>query len=240
MAIDIETAPAALEEDRLVLRFSLAQRIQHVVMITSMLVLLLTGVGLLFHDSWWAAWLIRMEGGIEARGYIHRVSAVVLMLVSLWHACQVVFTRGGHDEFLRLLPRRKDWRDFIHTMRFNAGKAESPPAFGKYSFAQKFQYNGVVVGSVLMIVTGLLLWFENVSMAVLPKWAIDLTFIVHGYDGVLAFIVLFLWHLYNVHLNPRVFPMDKVWLTGRISLRELKERHYLQYLEMQQEEPTAT
>ena len=239
MAIDATQGPPVVEDDQMVERFTLVQRIQHMLMIVSMLVLLLTGVGLLFHDSWWAAWLIRLEGGMEARGWIHRASAVVLVVLSAWHACQVVFTRRGHGEFLRLMPALQDVRDFFQTMRFNAGKADRPPAFGKYSFTEKFQYNGVVVGTIIMIVTGLILWFETVSMAVMPKWAFDLTLIVHGYEGVLAFIVLFLWHLYNVHLNPRVFPMDKVWLTGKTTMKELRERHYLQYLEIHEKEHPA-
>lgn len=239
MAIEVGSAPPVVDDDQLVQRFTVTQRVLHVLTIASMLVLLLTGIGLLFHDSWWAAWLIRLEGGMEARGYLHRASAVVLMLVAAWHACQVIFTRRGHEEFLRLLPGAKDARDFLQAMRFNAGRAERPPVFGKYSYTEKFQYNGVVVGTLLMIVTGLLLWFENVSMAVMPKWVIDVTLIVHGYDGVLAFIVLFLWHLYNVHLNPRVFPMDKVWITGKTTMKELRERHYLQYLELTGKESEA-
>jgi cytochrome b subunit of formate dehydrogenase len=239
MAIDVTPASLVVEDDQVVERFTIAQRVQHALMIVTMLVLLLTGIGLLFHESWWAAWLIRLEGGMEARGYLHRVSAVMLMALALWHACQVIFSRLGHEEFMKLLPRRQDLRDFIQTMRFNAGKADQPPVFDKYSFTEKFQYNGVVAGTIIMTVTGILLWFENISMAVMPKWVIDVTAIVHGYDGVLAFIVLFLWHLYNVHLNPRVFPMNKVWLTGKITLKELRERHYLQYLEIRGKETPA-
>lgn len=239
MAIDVKTAPPVVEDNEMVVRLTVIQRIQHALIIVTMLVLLLTGIGLLFHESWWAAWLIRLEGGMTARGYLHRTSAVILMLLALWHACHVIFTRRGHEEFLLLLPRAQDLRDFIHTMRFNAGKADRPPVFGKYSFTEKFQYNGVMVGTIVMIITGLLLWFENISMAVMPKWAFDVTALIHGYDGVLAFIVLFLWHLYNVHLNPRVFPMNKVWLTGKITMKELRERHYLQYQEIKGKETTA-
>lgn len=235
MAIDVEAKVPKLEEDQWVERFSLVQRIQHVLLMVTLLVLFFTGAVLLFHNSWWAAWLIRLEGGMEARGLIHRSAAVVLMFLAAWHACQVIFTRKGHEEFLQLLPSRKDVKDFIQMARFNAGKTDEPPAFGKYGYTEKIQYNGVVLGSLIMIVTGLLLWFEDISMAVMPKWAFDLTVLIHGYDGVLAFIVLFLWHLYNVHLNPRVFPMNRVWITGKISMKELKERHQLQYLELQKE-----
>jgi formate dehydrogenase gamma subunit len=239
MAVRVESAPPVVEDDQLVERFTVTQRVLHVLTMFTLLVLLLTGIGLLFHESSWAAWLIRLEGGMEARGYLHRTSAVVLMTLAVWHACQVVFTRRGHDEFMRLLPKGKDVRDFVQAMRFNAGKTDRRPVYGKYSFTEKFQYNGVVIGSILMIITGLLLWFENISMAVLPKWAIDVTLIVHGYDGVLAFLVLFLWHLYNVHLNPRVFPMNKVWLTGKITVKELRERHFIQYQELTGKEQQA-
>ena len=235
MAIDVDEGGQATGDDQWVERLTLSQRVQHFLIFVTMMVLLLTGVILLFHESWWAAGLVRLEGGMAARGLIHRTAAVVLMFLAVWHGCQVIFTRWGHEEFMLLKPTLQDVRDFAHMMRFNIGKAQEPPPFGKYGYAEKVQYSGVVVGSLIMIVTGLLLWFENVSMAVLPKWIIDVATIVHGYNGVLAFIVLLLWHLYNVHLNPRVFPMNSAWLTGKISVRELRERHYLQYQEMREE-----
>ena len=235
MGVEAEGSRRVVEDDRWVERLTLSQRVQHFLIFITMMVLLLTGVILSFHDSWWAAGLVQLEGGMAARGLAHRTAAVVLMLLSVWHACQVIFTRWGHEEFMRLKPTLQDVKDFVHMTRFNLGRVQEAPLFGKYSYAEKVQYSGVVVGSLIMIVTGLLLWFENVSMAVLPKWVIDVASIVHGYNGVLAFLVLLLWHLYNVHLNPRVFPMDRVWLTGKISVRELRERHYLAYLEIEEQ-----
>ena len=89
------------------------------------------------------------------------------------------------------------------------------------------------MGLAMMILTGFILWFETLSMAIMPKWVIDVTFVAHGYEDLLAFLVLFLWHMYNVHLNPSVFPMDKTWITGKISLEDLKEKHYLEYQEIE-------
>jgi hypothetical protein len=45
----------------------------------------------------------------------------------------------------------------------------------------------------------------------------------------LIFVVLFVWHIYDVHISPDVFPMSTVWLTGKISKDKLKENHPLEY-----------
>jgi hypothetical protein len=42
-------------------------------------------------------------------------------------------------------------------------------------------------------------------------------------------VILFLWHLYNVHLHPSVFPMNPAWLTGKVSVEWLREEHPLEY-----------
>jgi hypothetical protein len=39
--------------------------------------------------------------------------------------------------------------------------------------------------------------------------------------------------MYNVHLSPAVFPMSRIWLTGKISRQEMMEQHPLEYEELQ-------
>lgn len=214
------------------IRFSPSFRIQHIILFTSLIVLSVTGLSLMFHNNWFAALIIRLEGGIEMRGTIHRLAAIALIAVSIYHIICIVFTESGHKEFMKLKPKGKDFRDFLQTLKFNLGLSDEAPVFEKFDYIQKFQYGGVVVGLAMMIFTGFILWFETQSMAVVPKWVIDVTLVVHGYEGLLAFLVLFLWHLYNVHLNPTVFPMDRTWITGKISLKDLKEKHYLEYEEV--------
>ena len=210
-------------------RLSLSLRIQHIVLMTSMIVLLLTGLVLKFHGNAFSVWLIRLEGGILFRGLIHRAFAIVLILLSVYHMAWVTFTEDGHRELMAITPGRRDFSDFLKKLAFNLGLSNDLPKFDKYDYLQKFQYWGVVAGTAVMIFTGLILWFVNESMAVLPKWIIDLTLIVHGWDGVLIFIVLFLFHMYNVHLNPEVFPMSMTWLDGKISPDRLKHEHRLEY-----------
>jgi hypothetical protein len=81
-----------------------------------------------------------------------------------------------------------------------------------------------------MILTGLVLFMKKIEMGMLlPKWLWDITFIIHGAEGLIIFIVLFVWHIYNVHINPDYFPMQKTWLNGKISEDELKEKYPLEY-----------
>lgn len=210
-------------------RFTINERLQHIILFVSLIVLALTGLALKYHNTWFGAFLIRFEGGIEARGWIHRSAAILLMALGVYHCFYVVFSERGHRELMLIVPRIKDIRDFISAVLASFGLRNSFPRYDKYGLVEKVQYWGATLGSFIMIITGLILWFETQSMAVLPKWVMDITTVVHGYEGVLIFLVLFLWHMYIAHINPRNFPMSRTWLTGKISLDRLKEDHPLEF-----------
>lgn len=212
-----------------VLRFSLNERIQHLVLMACILVLIVTGLSLRFVDTAFGQAIITLEGGMASRGVLHRVASVGLILLWIYHALYVVFTERGHNQLMAICPGIQDFRDLAKTMRFSLGAAAEDARFGRFDFRQKFQYWAVAFGATTMSLTGLVLWFESESMAVMPKWVIDLTQIVHSEEGLLIFVVLFLWHVYDTHLRPGVFPMDRTWLTGKLTVEELRKRHPLEY-----------
>jgi cytochrome b subunit of formate dehydrogenase len=210
-------------------RMNLAERIQHLVLIVTFLLLVLTGLPLFFYEFKLFRWLIPSEAAFQVRGIIHRLAAVGLIGVVVWHIGYTLFTRRGRRNFKELRPRFKDFRDalelFGHNLgltRFMEGKGlfpkffkkhpnwlfERPPLFGRYNFIEKFEYWAVAWGSLVMILTG---------------------FFIHGYEAILAFLSIIIWHMYSVHFNPEVFPMSKIWLNGRISGHELRTLHPLEY-----------
>jgi hypothetical protein len=44
----------------------------------------------------------------------------------------------------------------------------------------------------------------------------------------MAFLVVIVWHIYNAHLNPDVFPFDWSIFTGKISRHRMIEEHPLE------------
>ena len=210
-------------------RFTLNERTQHALLMGSTLTLLITGFSLLFHDLPIGRWLLWLEGGVAGRGLIHRWAAVVLMTVCAYHVAYILFTERGHAQFMHMRPRSQDVRDFLQVIRMNLGQPVERPAFDWFDYRQKFQYWAFAIAGATMVLSGLVLWFATQAMAVMPKWVFDLLAMLHGRESVVIFLLLFVWHLYDVHLRPEVFPMDWSWITGRISPSDLKARHRAEY-----------
>jgi len=223
-----------------VLRFTVGERVQHWALLVTLTVLALTGLALFAHGTWLGRTLIALEGGMEARGTLHRVFAVALMALAAWHFLYTVFTERGHRQLMELLPRGRDFADAAGLVAYYLGRRASPPEFGRYTPLQKLQYWGAGLGSLLMIFTGLLLWFHTQTMAVVPKWVVDVTAIVHGYEGLILFLLLFGWHLYIVHLSPGNFPMQRTFLTGRIDRARMWREHRREYRELFGDAPPGT
>jgi len=217
------------EESRQVLRFSLNERLQHLVLMVCTILLVISGLSLRYADTAFGHAIIDLEGGIEGRGLLHRVTAAVLMALSMYHALYVVFTERGHRQLMAMVPGWRDLRDLITTLKYNLGAVEAPPRADHFDFRQKFQYWAVALALWSMVITGVLLWFETEAMAVMPKWVVDVALAAHSGESLLVFLVLFVWHFYDTHLRPGVFPMDRTWLTGRLTMTELGKRHPLEY-----------
>jgi cytochrome b subunit of formate dehydrogenase len=218
-----------------VVRMSVMFRVQHLVLMVTLVVLALTGFALMYHENWLAQTLIRLEGGVLYRGFLHRMAACLLMAQLVFHAYYMLFTREGKKELGDFFLGRRDFADFLQAIRYNLGTAAEYPRFGKYGYKEKFQYWGATIGIFLISVTGVILWAETYSMRFLPKFVLDITLIVHGYQGLLAFVILLFWHLYNEHLNASVFPMNPAWLTGRVEADWLRREHPLEYEKLKQE-----
>lgn len=218
-----------VEQQRCYVRMTLNQRIQHIVLMLSFFTLVITGLPLTFPDAPGSSAVVRLLGGFTTRSLIHRGAAVVLILLSIYHVFYMLLSKRGRMELKALTPRLDDLLDAVDMIKFYLGFSRRIPLFDRYNFIEKFEYLALAWGSVIMIASGFVLWWEEGAMRILPKWALDVARVVHSYEAILAFLAIIIWHFYHVHLNPEVFPMSRVWLDGRISEHELRELHPLEY-----------
>jgi cytochrome b subunit of formate dehydrogenase len=130
----------------------------------------------------------------------------------------------------QLMPKIRDVTDLWAVVRYNLGLSRERPTFAMFNYAEKVEYWAFVWGTVVMTVSGLLLWFVNFTLRYFPKWFTDAATAVHFYEAVLATLAILLWHFYFVIFDPDVYPMDRTWLTGKTSavhLRETRPQYYL-------------
>jgi formate dehydrogenase gamma subunit len=197
---------------------------QHSLLLIAFLFLITTGFALRFSDSWWSGFLFGREGGFPLRHLIHRISAVVLVLLSVAH---LFYLRGGRGrEFVRqIIPSLEDLTQFRQMIRYNLGTSNERPRFGRFSFGEKFEYWALVWGMIIMTTTGFMLWFDDYVVKILPKIALDVMRVIHYYEAWLATLSILIWHLYSTVFNPKLYPMNPSWLTGEMPIEQYRHEH---------------
>jgi cytochrome b subunit of formate dehydrogenase len=188
---------------------------QHVLLMVSFIVLVITGFALRYGDKGMTRYLFGWDHGFEVRGIIHRVAAVVLIISTVWHVFYLL-THRGKRFFRDMLPTISDFKQFFQKMLFNLGLSKTEPKFGRFSYVEKVEYFALIWGNVVMILTGILLWFDNFFIGLLPKGFLDVALVIHFYEAILATLAILIWHLYATVFNPHVYPMNPSWLTGNM------------------------
>ena len=111
------------------------------------------------------------------------------------------------------------------------GKA-SKPKFARFNYGEKAEYWAVVWGTIIMGLTGLMVWFKVEVFGFLPRWVIDVALSIHFYEAILATLAIVVWHFYNVIFDPDVYPLNWALVDGKVSEEYYKEEHELDYEQM--------
>jgi formate dehydrogenase gamma subunit len=209
---------------RPVLRMSLSQRWQHAVLALSFITLAITRFALKFPDSG----LAKMLGSSEpVRRWIHRIAGIVLLLTGLYHLIHILTTKEGRRLVKDLFPVKKDLADLRCAVRYLAGLSEEKPKIGRFGYAEKIEYWAVLWGTIIMGVTGLMIWFKLDVTRFLPRWIVDVALTIHYYEAVLACLAIVVWHFYHVIFDPDIYPLNTACWNGRVSEEWQKHEHPL-------------
>ncbi len=212
-----------------VVRFSKKQRIEHFVVMTTFVLLALTGFPQKFHDAGVSRFLVRVFGGLDGARLVHRVSGFVFAALTFFHLAAAILGTLQHKMKMTLVPDRQDFRDAVQQLRYYLGITDQEARFDRFDYRQKFEYWGLVLGGLVMIGTGFVLYFPMAVARFLPGELIPAAKVAHSNEGLMAFLVVITWHIYNAHLAPGIFPFDPAIFTGKISLERLRHEHRREY-----------
>ena len=228
---------------KLYVRMTKAERLQHWGLLVSFTLLVFTGFMLKFPDSWWVRLIREIGGGgervFELRGLIHRISAVIMIVTALYHVYYVIFTQRGRQFIKDMLPNLKDAADVRDAVKYYLGISDKRPRFDRFSYIEKAEYWALIWGTTVMVLTGLLLWFNTFTVGRFTLLGIDVATLVHYYEAILATLAILVWHMYFSIFNPDVYPMNLSWLFGTITEEEMEEEHPVELDRILSEEEKA-
>jgi cytochrome b subunit of formate dehydrogenase len=210
--------PAAPAQPSGEIRMFPFERLQHALLAVSFGVLVWTGFALKYPEQWWAWPLVAWESRWPVRGIVHRTAGVVLIAVAIVHLLSLILNRGLRRHWISLLPGRRDVVEGARSFSYNLGMGARRPPVSSHSYIEKLEYWAVVWGTLVMALTGVMLWANTLMLRWLPKSWLDVATSVHFYEAVLASLAILVWHFYSVIFDPEVYPMDTAWLTG-VSVR---------------------
>jgi cytochrome b subunit of formate dehydrogenase len=205
-------------------RMTTNQRWQHLILLSSFIILVITGFALKFPDTWFAHVL---GMGEHWRGLIHRVAGVILIGAGIYHVVYLAKAREGRRLIRDLAPGPKDAFDAIYTMMYYLGLRSEKPKFGRFNYAEKAEYWALVWGTALMGLTGIMIWAKVWVGDTLARWWVDIATAVHFYEAILATLAILVWHFYQVFFDPDVYPMNWAWWDGKMPVEHYRHEHEL-------------
>jgi len=230
----VQTDGLLHEQDPYYQRWTAMWRIAHLAFATCIIILLITGMSLLYADSLWAPLVQKAFGGPQVTGTVHRTFALCFVAIFFAHLAYVVVRIGRNWRTFKwfgpysLIPNLQDLKDAVGMFKWFFGIGPRP-MFDRYTYWEKFDYWAPFWGVTIIGVSGAILWFKEVAAKFLPGWAFNVATIFHGEEAFLAAGFLFTVHFFNNHWRPEKFPLDVQMFTGAMPLEEFKRDHMVEY-----------
>jgi len=211
-------------QSRAYLRFPFSDRVQHLVMLLSFTALAVTGLVQKYPLNSVSLFIVRLWGGVENIRATHHVAATMLMLIAIYHLISMGYKVFVLRQRMTMLPSLQDIKDAWMAFTYNIGLGKSRPQMGRYTFEEKAEYWALIWGTVIMGLTGFMMWNPLATVKLLPGDFIPAAKAAHGAEALLAVLAIIVWHMYGVHLKR----FNKAMWTGQLSEEEMLHEHPLE------------
>jgi len=215
------TKPTGDSKTKTYTRFDKVQSVQHIIFLISFSVLGFTGLPQRYMLSPISIGFFNLFGGIENVRLIHHTSAIVMMIVSVFHVLEVFYRVFVLRTPISMIPWINDAKHVYDDVIYYLGRRKHKAYYGRYSYAEKAEYLAVLWGTVVMGLTGFMMWNPISTLRFLPGEAVPAAKAAHGGEAVLAVLAIILWHFYHVHIKH----FNKSIFTGKLSREEMEHEH---------------
>ncbi|HSB65893.1 MAG TPA: cytochrome b/b6 domain-containing protein [Anaerolineales bacterium] len=202
-------------------RFDISQRIEHIVFLLSFSLLGFTGLIQKFSNNQISDTLIFILGGIEKVRIIHHYSAIVMMIVSGYHVLVLAYKVFVLRVRWSMLPVIEDIQHLFQDVLYFFGFRKHRAYYGRYNYAEKAEYLAVVWGTIIMGLSGFMMWNPLSTTRLLPGDFIPAAKAAHGAEAILAVLAIIIWHFYHVHIKH----FNKSMFTGKLNRTEMMHEH---------------
>jgi cytochrome b subunit of formate dehydrogenase/mono/diheme cytochrome c family protein len=213
-----------MSAEKIYQRFDVARRIEHLLLVISFSLLGFTGLPQKFPTLGISQFFTNLFGGIETIRIIHHISALVLAVLTMYHFVVMIYKLYVERKAPTMAPGPKDVVDGVQSILHNLGFRKEAPRMGRYNFIEKLEYWAMIWGTLVMGLTGFMLWNPIFTAKYLPGVIIPAAKMAHGWEAVLAVAAILLWHFYTVHLRSWNWSMIK----GHMTHEQMEEEHVLE------------
>lgn len=227
-------------------RFSGSQRLQHAILVVLFVILCLTGLPLKFPESEFSQAIFELLGGISVAPIIHRVAGVSMLIGFALHVSWILYDvkksvnekneKGAKAFFTELtsrpmIPRPSDLKELIAYAKYVFYISPHKPNYGRFCWKEKLEYLGLFWGITLLGITGFLLWGETVFTRHVPGWLLNIAYLAHTYESILALAHIALVHIPEVIGRPGMSLVSSMVIDGKISPLAQGEEHGAEVIE---------
>ena len=203
-------------------RFTILQRIFHLLLMISFLIQAATGVGRMYIETSFGQTLVAPFGGFYGALSVHKWVGIFMIALFVVHLIYlfVLLLRPGRGSIRgadSIIPGLRDFKPVFQHIGWMFG-IKKHPRFERWGYWEKFDYWAVFWGMIILGGTGLILYNPLTSSGIMPGWALNVAFWVHRIEAILAIGHVFIIHFAIAHLRKLHFPMDKAIFTGRAGL----------------------
>jgi len=231
MAAVTKTISLERASEEKITRFDIHQIIQHVGLMVSFTLLVVTGLPLKFHDWAISQWWIGVWGGIEVTRSVHHFAAWVIVIFCLYHLVYILYTTLVLKRPFptKMIPSRQDFVNLFREIGYFIGLRKQRPSYDRFNWREKFDYWAIFWGMPVMAGSGFILMYPIFITKFLPGWVVPTALVAHSEEAMLALIWIFLVHIFFNHFTPGIFPINTSIFTGKVPKERYRRDHPLEY-----------